>query len=67
MAGQDWFVNLLPNRNYIVHQQSKEFLPVYILQVVIATVVVLFILLMNNRHIVLDSVVNERTKSLKKR
>ena len=66
IAGQTWGINLVANKEFIVNQQSKSFLLLYILQVAIVTVIMIFLLMMNNRQEVLNAEVEERTESLKK-
>ncbi len=64
-AGQVWKINLLVNNKYVVEQQNRSYLTLFLLQVAIVTTIMLLLLLMNNRQLALDSVVKERTKSLK--
>ncbi len=64
LAGQTWHMNLTPNKEFLSHYQSRLTLMVYILQVVLVGFIMLLILLMNNRQIVLNLRVADRTQAL---
>jgi signal transduction histidine kinase/CheY-like chemotaxis protein/integral membrane sensor domain MASE1 len=64
LAGQIWHMNLAPNREFLTHYQSRLALMLYILQLVLVGFIMLLILLMNNRHIVLNHKVQSRTEEL---
>jgi len=65
VAGQKWNFNLLVNKEFLVHKQIKEFLVLYIFLVVIVITIITSLLMMNNRQLALDNLVNQRTESLK--
>lgn len=64
LAGQTWYLNLLPNQSFVVREQTRSYLLLFLLEVVIVTFIMLFILLMNSRQIELNRLVKDRTKSL---
>lgn len=66
VAGQQWHINLLANKEFSILRQVKGFLTLYLLLVVIVITIITVLLLMNNRQLVLDNLVNQRTESLKK-
>ncbi|NQZ12758.1 MAG: response regulator, partial [Algicola sp.] len=57
-------MNLSPNTEFLSHYQSRLTLMVYVLQVVLVSFIMLLILLMNNRQIVLNLRVADRTQAL---
>jgi len=64
LAGQTWHMNLAPKQEFLNQYQSRLALMMYIFQVIIVAFVMLLILLMNNRQVVLDFMVKDRTKAL---
>jgi signal transduction histidine kinase/ActR/RegA family two-component response regulator len=66
VAGQQWKINLLANKQFIFRQEIEAFLTLYLLLVIIVITIVTSLLLMNNRQLALDNLVNQRTKSLNK-
>lgn len=64
VVGQSWVVELQVNNAYQLELQHDEYLVLFLLQFIIVIVFVSLILLMNNRHIVLDLLVSEKTNSL---
>jgi len=65
LAGRTWSIRLFVNKRYIIHQQHQEFFTFFILLVIIATTITMSLLLMNNRQLQLNSLVKQRTESLK--
>ncbi|MGJ8693343.1 MAG: ATP-binding protein [Thalassotalea sp.] len=65
-AGQTWLINLLANEKFIVEQKNRSFLTLFLLQVSIVMTIMMLLLMMNNQHRTLDSLVRKRTQSLKK-
>ncbi|GMM83326.1 hypothetical protein MTsN2n4_05530 [Pseudoalteromonas sp. MTN2-4] len=66
MFGQKWFVDLHLNQAVINLLQQQSNLPVFLLQFIIVTAIVLIILQMYNQQNVLDKRVLQRTRSLNK-
>jgi len=66
VASQQWHINLLANKQFIFRQEIEAFLTLYLLLVIIVITIVTSLLLMNNRQLALDNLVNQRTKSLNK-
>jgi signal transduction histidine kinase/integral membrane sensor domain MASE1/ActR/RegA family two-component response regulator len=66
VAGQTWKMKYFLNRKFIINEQTESFLSLYFLLVVIVISIIMSILLMNNRQLALEELVNQRTKSLKK-
>jgi len=64
LAGQIWHMNLAPNSEFLTHYHSKFALILYIVQVVLVSVIMLLILLMNNRQLMLNHKVQSRTRDL---
>lgn len=64
ISGQVWQINLLVNKQYVADQQNIDYLVLFILQVFIVITIMMLLFIMNNRQLVLDKIVNERTKSL---
>jgi len=64
VAGQEWNINLSANDRYLTWQQHQNFLKLFLLMVVIATTIITSLLLMRNRQLQLNNLVNQRTKSL---
>lgn len=65
VAGQQWNINLLTNKKFVINQKSEELLVLYLNLFVIVITIITSLLLMNNRQLALDSIVNQRTESLK--
>jgi len=65
VAGQAWEIKLFINKEFILNEQTEDFLALYLLLVVIITSIVTSFLLMNNRQLALEELVNQRTKLLK--
>lgn len=66
VAGQAWEMKYFLNKEFIINEQTEDFLTLYFLLVVIVISIIMSILLMNNRQLALEELVNQRTKSLKK-
>lgn len=64
LAGQSWYLSLVPNEGYLVKEQARAYLLLFLLEVVIVTFIMLFILIMNGRQVELNQLVKERTHSL---
>jgi signal transduction histidine kinase/CheY-like chemotaxis protein len=64
LAGQTWHMNLTPNTEFWTHYQNHLTLMVYVLQLILVAFIMLLILLMNNRQIVLNIKVADRTRAL---
>jgi len=65
VAGQIWQIKLQVNNKFLIQQQKEAFLTWFIMLVSIVTIVITSLLLMNNRRLALENIVNIRTKSLK--
>jgi len=66
LTGQIWHMNLVPNKDFLSHYQSRLEMVLYIFHVLIVSFIMLLILLMNNRQIILNSMVKNRTTELVK-
>lgn len=66
IAGQQWQINMAPNQAFLAGLQNESYLVLFLLKFSIVTIVMFLILLMNNRHVALNQLVNERTESLSK-
>ncbi len=64
LAGQTWHLNLVPDKGYLLTEQTRSYLLLFILEVVIVTFIMLFILIMNSRQVELNKRVKNKTKSL---
>tara|TARA_R110001592_G_scaffold267611_1_gene533657 strand:+ start:7686 stop:10301 length:2616 start_codon:yes stop_codon:yes gene_type:complete len=64
LAGQTWYLNLVPDEGYIIKEQTRSYLLLFILEVVIVMFIMLFILIMNSRQVELNQLVKNKTKSL---
>ncbi|WP_068373278.1 ATP-binding protein [Paraglaciecola hydrolytica] len=64
LSGQHWQMELVPKRPFLIHYQSDLSTLLYIFQILIVAFSIAFILLMNNRQMVLNHLVNERTNDL---
>ena len=64
LSGQHWQMDLVPKRTFLVHYQSDLSTLLYIFQIVIVAFSITFILLMNNRQMALNHLVNKRTNDL---
>lgn len=65
VAGQTWYINLRTNTHYLNQQQYREFLHFFLLLVVITITIITSLLLMHNRQLQLNRLIEKRTKSLK--
>jgi signal transduction histidine kinase/CheY-like chemotaxis protein/integral membrane sensor domain MASE1 len=65
LAGQIWHLYLKANGQFFLQQQRQSYLLLFVLEFVIVTFIILFILMMNSRQIELRILVDERTESLK--
>lgn len=63
---QRWVMKLLPKEAYLLQLKNQSFLILFLLQFAIVTIFISLILLMNNRRVGLDLMVQSRTKSLEK-
>ena len=64
LSGQHWQMDLAPKRAFLVHYQSDLSTLLYVFQIVIIAFSITFILLINNRQMMLNHLVNERTNDL---
>lgn len=64
LAGQKWHMNLAVNPEFISHYQSNLSLMLYVLQVILAAIIMMLILMMNSRQVVLNAKVSARTQEL---
>ena len=64
LAGQTWRLNLVPDEAYLIKEQTRSYLLLFTLEVVIVTFIMLFILVMNSREVELNKLVQKRTTSL---
>lgn len=65
LAGQEWILYLKTNAEYFLQQKSQSYFLLYILEFVIIAFIMLLILVMNSRQIALNTIVTERTTSLR--
>lgn len=65
LAGQTWNLFLVANKEYLSQQKSQSYLILYFLEFVIITFIILLILMMHSRQIQLNTIVDEKTNSLK--
>jgi len=65
LAGQVWHLNLLADKEALAQQQSKSYLVLFALEVVIVIFIILLILMMHVRQVGLDALVKEKTESLR--
>jgi len=64
LTGQIWHMNLVPNKEFLSHYQSRLEMLLYFFHVLVVSFIMLLILLMNNRQIILNSMVKNRTVEL---
>jgi len=64
VAGQSWYIHLSVNKGYLNQQQHQDFLQFFLLLVIISITIIASLLLMNNRQLRLNNLVEERTNSL---
>lgn len=65
LAGQIWHLNMLADKDVLAQQQSQYYLPLFALEVVIVTFMTLLTLMMHIRQVDLDTLVKEKTESLR--
>jgi signal transduction histidine kinase/CheY-like chemotaxis protein/integral membrane sensor domain MASE1 len=65
LAGQTWLLNLVPNKGFLNKEQSRAYLLLFALEVVIVAFIMLFILIINSRQEELNFLVKDKTRSLK--
>ncbi|WP_286234005.1 CHASE domain-containing protein [Thalassotalea sediminis] len=63
-SGQTWFLNLALNQSYLKVKQSRSHFVLFIFQFGLVVCIVAMVLLMNNRHLVLNNLVEKKTLSL---
>ncbi|WP_372768286.1 response regulator [Pseudoalteromonas sp.] len=66
LLGQSWKIAFHINRANLFDRQNKGLAPLYGLLVIITTVIMLIVLIMNSQQQMLDKLVAQRTRSLKK-
>lgn len=66
LAGQVWNLYLLANKEFMLQKQSQSYFFLYCLEFIIVASIILLILMMNSRQIQLNTIVSEKTNSLKK-
>ncbi len=66
LAGQTWQMNVLPNPEFVTHYQSQLSMMVYVLQFILAAIIMMLILMMNSHQMILNVKVSHRTKELAK-
>ena len=64
LAGQTWYLNLVPDKGYLIKEQTRSYLLLFILEVVIVTFIMLFVLIVNSRQAELNQRITDKTKSL---
>ncbi|OKY25143.1 ATP-binding protein [Thalassotalea sp. PP2-459] len=65
-SGQTWLLNLSRNQQYLKREQSHSLFLLFIFQFCLVICIITMLLLMNNRHLVLNNRVHHRTISLHK-
>lgn len=63
-AGQVWQLYITPNKESLKQQQSRSQIVLFIFQLMLVIFIMTVVLLLNNRHLVLNDLVKKRTNSL---